>query len=67
MEGYEKAIHGNIDSLIKLVNALTVAGIELLGRGAVRNEGGRGFETMNTPKRSGADGQIGRELSAGER
>jgi len=42
MEGCEKIIHGNIDSLIKLVNAFTVAGIELIGKGAVRNEGGRG-------------------------
>ncbi len=41
-EGSEKVIHGNIDSLIKLVNALTVAGIELIGKGTVRNEEGRG-------------------------
>jgi hypothetical protein len=42
MEGCEKVIHGNINSLIKLANALTIAGIEFIGKGAVSNEGGRG-------------------------
>ncbi len=42
MEGCEKIIHGNIDSLIRLVNVLTVAGIELVVKAAVGNEGGRG-------------------------
>jgi transcriptional regulator with XRE-family HTH domain len=42
MEASEEVIRGNIDSLIKLVDALTGAGIEIIGKGAVSNGGGRG-------------------------
>jgi transcriptional regulator with XRE-family HTH domain len=42
MESSEGVIRGNVDSLMKLVGALTAAGIELIGEGAVSQGGGRG-------------------------
>ena len=35
-------IRGNVDSLMKLVDALEKAGIELIGEGAASHGGGRG-------------------------
>jgi hypothetical protein len=42
MESSAGVIRGNVDSLMKLVDALAAAGIELIGQGAVSSEGGRG-------------------------
>jgi len=42
MEASEGVIRGNVDSLMKLVDALAAAGIELIGEGAVSQGGGRG-------------------------
>jgi transcriptional regulator with XRE-family HTH domain len=42
MESSEGVIRGNVDSLMKLVDALAAAGIELIGQGAVSQGGGRG-------------------------
>jgi transcriptional regulator with XRE-family HTH domain len=42
MEASEGVIRGNVDSLMKLVAALDVAGIELISNGAVSGGGGRG-------------------------
>ncbi|HEU4618021.1 MAG TPA: helix-turn-helix transcriptional regulator [Gammaproteobacteria bacterium] len=42
MEASEGVIRGNVDSLVKLVEALGNAGIELIGVGAVSAGGGRG-------------------------
>ncbi len=42
MESSEAVIRGNVDSLMKLVEALDIAGIELIGEGAVSQSGGRG-------------------------
>lgn len=42
MESSEEVIRGNVESLMKLVDALAVAGIELIGDGAVSSGGGRG-------------------------
>jgi transcriptional regulator with XRE-family HTH domain len=42
MEASDGVIRGNVDSLMKLVDALTVAGIDLIGDGAVSPGGGRG-------------------------
>jgi hypothetical protein len=35
-------IRGNVDSLMKLIESLDAAGIELINEGAVSSEGGRG-------------------------
>jgi transcriptional regulator with XRE-family HTH domain len=42
MEASEGVIRGNVDSLMKLIDALDTAGIELIAAGAVSAHGGRG-------------------------
>jgi transcriptional regulator with XRE-family HTH domain len=42
MEASEGVIRGNVDSLMKLIAALDVAGVELIGEGAASAPGGRG-------------------------
>jgi transcriptional regulator with XRE-family HTH domain len=42
MEASEGFIRGNVDSFMKLVNALDEAGIELIDEGATSQSGGRG-------------------------
>ncbi|HKA79054.1 MAG TPA: helix-turn-helix transcriptional regulator [Xanthobacteraceae bacterium] len=42
MESSEGVIRGNVDSLMKLVEAMAAAGIELIGDGAASHGGGRG-------------------------
>ena len=42
MEASEVMIRGNVDSLMKLIGALELAGIELIGPGAASASGGRG-------------------------
>ena len=42
MEASEGVIRGNVDSLVKLVDALAEAGIELIGEGTTSAGGGRG-------------------------
>lgn len=48
MEASEVMIRGNVDSLIKLINALEHAGIELIGPGAPSTSGGRGVRLRGT-------------------
>lgn len=42
MEASGGVVRGNVDSLMKLVDALSANGIELIGEGAVSSSGGRG-------------------------
>ncbi len=42
MEASVGVVRGNVDSLMKLVDALAANGIELIGEGATSNTGGRG-------------------------
>jgi len=42
MEASEGVIRGNVDSLMKLVEALASGGIELIGEGTASPGGGRG-------------------------
>ena len=42
MEASDGVIRGNVNSLMKLVDALDAAGIELIGEGAASSGGGRG-------------------------
>jgi transcriptional regulator with XRE-family HTH domain len=42
MEASEGVIRGNVDSLMKLVEALDAIGIELIGEGTASQGGGRG-------------------------
>jgi transcriptional regulator with XRE-family HTH domain len=48
MEASDGVIRGNVDSLMKLVNALDSAGIELIGEGSVSQQGGRGVRLKAT-------------------
>src|SRR5580693_4092631 len=48
MEASGGVIRGNVDSLMKLVGALSAAGIELIGDGVVSSNGGRGVR-LTTP------------------
>ena len=42
MESSDGVVRGNVDSLMKLVDALSANGIELIGDGAASSGGGRG-------------------------
>ena len=42
MEASGGLVRGNVDSLMKLINALAANGIELIGEGAASSGGGRG-------------------------
>ena len=42
MESSDGVVRGNVDSLMKLVDALAASGIELIGEGAASSGGGRG-------------------------
>ena len=42
MEASEGNVRGNVDSLVKVVEALERAGVELIAEGAVSSGGGRG-------------------------
>lgn len=42
MEASDGVIRGNVDSLMKLIEALDVAGIELIGEGTASQGRGRG-------------------------
>lgn len=46
MEASTDVIRGNVDSLTKLVAALTAAGIELIGEGAPSHARGRGVRLV---------------------
>jgi hypothetical protein len=48
MEASEGVVRGNVDSLMKLVGALSTSGIELIDVGAASNGGGRGVRLVHT-------------------
>jgi DNA-binding XRE family transcriptional regulator len=53
MEASDGVVRGNVDSLMKLIEAFDASGIELIGEGAVSAGGGRGVRlrgTQTTPK-----------------
>ena len=49
MEASEGIVRSNVDSLMKVVNALEQAGIELIAEGAVSSGGGRGVRLRGEP------------------
>ena len=49
MEASETMVRGNVDSLVKLINALKDAGIELIDDGANSDGGGRGVRLKAGP------------------
>lgn len=55
MEASETVIRGNVDSLVKLIDALDAAGIELIDEGAVSSAEGRGVRLkMRSARPAGA-------------
>jgi len=50
MEASDGVVRGNVDSLMKLVDALSAAGIELIGDGATSSSGGSGVRLKGTPQ-----------------
>jgi transcriptional regulator with XRE-family HTH domain len=56
MEGSEGVIRGNVDSLMKLVEALSLAGIELIAEGTASSGGGRGVRLKSPPPGPGGEG-----------
>jgi len=50
METSDGVIRGNVDSLMKLIAALSAAGIELINEGAQSHCGGRGVRLNNSAK-----------------
>jgi transcriptional regulator with XRE-family HTH domain len=49
MEASDGVVRGNVDSLMKLVDALAANGIELIGEGASSGAGGRGVRLKAGP------------------
>jgi len=49
MEASDGVIRGNVDSLMKLVDALSLSGIELIGEDGVSGGGGRGVRLKGAP------------------
>lgn len=49
MEASNGVVRGNVDSLMKLADALAANGIELLGEGAASGSGGRGVRLKGAP------------------
>ena len=50
MEGSAGQVRGNVESLVKVVEALEKAGIELIGEGASSAGGGRGVRLRTPPE-----------------
>ena len=49
MESSEGQVRGNVDSLVKVVEAFEKAGVELIGEGAASAGGGRGVRLKSPP------------------
>jgi len=49
MEGSAGQVRGNVESLVRVVEALEKAGIELIGEGASSAGGGRGVRLKTPP------------------
>ena len=49
MEGSAGQVRGNVESLVKVVEALEKAGVELIGEGAASSGGGRGVRLKAPP------------------
>lgn len=54
MEASEGTVRGNVDSLVKVVEALDRAGIELIREGEVSAGGGRGVRLKAAPGGEGS-------------
>lgn len=55
MEASDGQVRGNVDSLVKVVDALERVGVELIGEGTVSAEGGRGVRFKAKPEAAEGD------------
>lgn len=55
MEGSDGVVRGNVDSLMKLIDGLDAAGIELIGEGSQSLAGGRGIRLKPQTKSQTAE------------
>lgn len=55
METSAGHVRGNVESLVKVVEALERAGIELIGEGVVSASGGRGVRLKNPAEMEGGE------------
>ena len=53
MESAEDVVGGNVESLVKVVEALERAGVELIGEGDMSQGQGRGARLVQAKKRAG--------------
>ena len=69
MEASETILRGNVDSLVKLIDALDTAGIEMIDEGAVSNSRGRGarLKLNSAPANTRLDNQAWPKASHGTR
>lgn len=56
MEGSDGQVRGNVDTLVKVVEALERAGAELINEGAVSADGGRGVRLKEKSQSSMGEG-----------
>jgi len=59
MEASGGVVRGNVDSLMKLIDALDSAGIELIAEGAASHGGGRGVRLKSAAAGVRADDDVG--------
>ena len=50
MEASDGVIRGNVDSLTKLIAALDMLGLDLIGEGSASTDGGRGVRLKGEPR-----------------
>lgn len=55
MEASNGQVRGNVESLVKVVEALERAGVELIAEGAVSGGGGRGVRLKTPPEPTGGE------------
>lgn len=60
MEGSAGQVRGNVESLVKVVEALEAAGVELIGEGAPSTGGGRGVRLKEAPPQEPASAPLSR-------
>jgi transcriptional regulator with XRE-family HTH domain len=56
MEASGAMVRGNVDSLVKLIAALDLAGIEIIHEGAISEAGGRGVRLKSRAEAATGDG-----------
>jgi transcriptional regulator with XRE-family HTH domain len=67
MEASETMVRGNVDSLVKLIEALDAAGIEMIDEGAASHSQGRGVRLKIASAKTDAGARLQNKASGGAR